>query len=238
MIEQVFAFDGTDLTDYVTVHSVTRLVGPGREWTEAAAPGSDGSYVSGVRLKAYEAEVRCLMRAAAPDEVELDRRVIARALSSREPKPLVLPGMGGASLMALYKGGDELSRLGQHPDFTLTFLVTDPVARGARRTASVAGSATVAVGGTAPARPVVTCRPTKSPWRITNVSTGEFVEVSGPFDGNATVTLDMAAERCRIGTGDAPVSLGSDFFAMEGGGHVRLSVSSGRAELEWEERWY
>lgn len=194
MIEQVFAFDGTDLTDYVTVHSVTRLFGPVREWTEAAAPGSDGSYVSGVRLKAYEAEVRCLMRAAAPDEVELDRRVIARALSSREPRPLVLPGMGGASLMALYKGGGELSRLGQHPDFTLTFLVTDPVARGARRTASVAGS--------------------------------------------ATVTLDMAAERCRIGTGDAPVSLGSDFFAMEGGGHVRLSVSSGRAELEWEERWY
>ena len=238
MIEQAFGFGGRDLTDYVTVWGVTRPVGASLDITETEVPGMNGCYVSETRLEAYEVEVQCLMRAVDPDDVELDRRALASALAPGSVGRLVLPESGGLSLDAVCKGGAELSRLSQHPGIKLKFLVTDPVAYGVARRAAVSGSATVAVGGTAPARPTVTCKPTSSPWRVTNASTGEYVQVTGSFDGSKTLVLDMGLERATVGGTDVPVYVGSDFFALAGGGRVGLRVSSGTATVEWEERWY
>lgn len=238
MIEQAFSFGGTDLTDYVSVLNVDRAVGASLDIDETEVPGMDGCLVSSARIEAFTVKVQCLMHASDPADVEADRRILAAVLAPGKSGRLVLPESCGLSFAAVCKGGAELSRLRQHPGVDLEFLVTDPVAYGARRTASVAGTGTVGNGGTAPACPVVTCVPATSPWRIANTATGEYVQVAGTFNGKKRLKLDMALERATVDGADVPVTVGSDFFALAGGAATGITVSSGSATLEWEERWY
>ena len=77
--------------------------------------------------------------------------------------------------------------------------------------------------------------PAGDSWRITKVSTGDFVEVSADFTGEQEVVLDMSLERCTINGLDSRVEEASDFFTLLG--TEELEVSGGTATLEWVERW-
>ncbi|MFR5196059.1 MAG: phage distal tail protein, partial [Eggerthella lenta] len=94
----------------------------------------------------------------------------------------------------------------------------------------------IAAGGNYRAYPKVTCKPPAgSSWTLTNVSSGRFVRVEANFTGAQTVVLDMRAERCTVNGADWPVTITSDFFALDG--VQKLKTSGGTAMLEWEERW-
>ena len=239
MIEQLLSFNGTDLTDFVTVWSVTRPVFASVDMDETEVPGVPGCLVSSPRLDSYKVKAVCMLKAGGAAEVEDKRRLLAAALAPGTEGDLVLPDSGGLRLRAVCTGGAELSRPSQYPTCKVEFLVTGPIARGDRKTVPVESSlsSAVRVGGTAPALPVVRCSPSSSPWRVTNVTTGEYVEVAGTFDGKRELVLDMGLERATVGGADVPVTVGSDFFELRPG-TVQLKITSGSATVEWEERWY
>lgn len=232
---QAFAFGGADLSGMLLVTGVTRLVSPSRRYSQTSVPGIDGSHVSGDALDAYDLSVSCVVMADDELGVEEIRRTLATALSAGEQK-LTLPG-DGLYRMARYKGGSALDGLTRHPALTLVFLCADPVAYGQGRRDSASTSASrICAGGNYKAYPRVTCKPASgSYWTLTNVTTGEYVRVEAPFTGSQTVVLDMKKERCTVNGVDHPVTVTSDFFALEG--TQRIRTSSGTATFEWEERW-
>lgn len=234
--DQRIQFDGNDLSPYLLVTDVKRQVMPKRRITQTQVPGMDGAFVSSVELDAIEVTVSgCVTRRLMRDVTEA-RKALAVCLKSANPAPLVLPDDPTTYLMALYEGGSELGKLAYIPDVELVFLCADPVAYGQRRSVEVSGTKRVRVGGSYPARPVVTVKPPKgSQWQITNVGTGEYVRVLASFTGSQTVVLDMGLERCTINGTDHAVDITSDFFSIEG--DASLMVSGGTATVEWDERW-
>lgn len=234
--DQRIAFDGHDLSPYILVTDVKRQVAPKRRITQTQVPGMDGALVSSVELDAIEVTVSgCITRRLMYDVTEA-RKALAACLKSSEPAPLVLPDDPTTYLMALYEGGAELSKPAYAPDVELTFLCANPVSYGQHRSIEVNGTKRVRVGGSYPARPVVTVKPPSgSQWQITNVGTGEYVRVLSSFNGSQTVVLDMGLERCTINGTDHAVDITSDFFSIDG--DALLMVSGGTATVEWDERW-
>lgn len=234
--DQTIRFDGNDLSPYMLVTDVKRQVVPKRRITQTQVPGMDGALVSSVELDAIELTVSgCITRRLMSDVAQA-RRMLASCLKSAVPSPLVLPDDPTTYLMALYEGGAEPSKLAYVPDVELTFLCADPVAYGTHRSVSASGTTSFRVGGSYPARPVVTVKPPSgSQWQITNVLTGDYVRVVASFTGSQTLVLDMGLERCTINGTDHAVDITSDFFSIEG--NASLMVSGGTATVEWDERW-
>lgn len=234
--DQRIQFDGNDLSPYLLVTDVKRQVVPKRRITQTQVPGMDGALVSSVELDAIEVTVSGCITRRLMSEVTEARKALSACLMSADPAPLVLPDDPTTYLMALYEGGAELSKPAYIPDVELVFLCADPVAYGQRRSVEVSGTKRVRVGGSYPARPVVTVKPPKgSQWQITNVGTGEYVRVLASFTGSQTLVLDMGLERCTVNGTDHAVDITSDFFSIAG--DASLMVSGGTATVEWDERW-
>lgn len=229
-------FNGSDLADLLYVTGIERSMVPKRDIERAAVAGTNGELLRSAALGAMEVTVTARIRRIPERGVTEARRALAGALYTEREARLILPDEPDKYYLAIYEGGAEPSRLEAWPEVKLAFCCPDPVAFGAPRAQQVTGTASVNAGGTWPARPMVTCRPPAgSSWSILNVSTGEQVVVSANFTGGQTVVLDMDMERCTINGADHAVSMGSDFFAINGTQRVR--VSSGTATLEWRERW-
>lgn len=230
-------FDGNDLSAYLLVRSVERSVIASRRLDTTEVQGMNGAHVVDNGMETMEIEVECNMRARSVSDVSDLRRLLSLMLHRTEAAPLVLDDEPERYLMAWYKGGCELDRNAHKPSVTLTFLCADPVAYGEERSATVSTTAKqVMSGGTYKAFPTVTCKPASgSYWQLTNVTTGDFVRVNATFTGDQTVVLDMAKDRCTINGTDHAVTIGSDFFALDG--IQQLKASSGTATLEWNERW-
>ncbi len=230
-------FNGVDLSPWLHVSRVARPVTASRRLSATEVAGMDGAHVADEGMEAVELEVECFLLARSQADVSDTRRLLSSALRTDAAARLVLDDEPGRYLMAWYKGGAELSRNAHSPGLTLTFLCADPVAYGNVRKATVGtAGAYIDAGGTYKASPMVTCKPPAgSYWTLTNVSTGEFVRVEAAFNGSQAVVLNMASERCTVNGADWPVTLSSDFFAIEG--EQRLMTSGGTATIEWEERW-
>lgn len=231
-----FSFGGHDFADMLLVSGISRSIAPGRRIETVEAPGMDGAHVRVAGLEPLEISLTCRIARMDAEGMAFARRRLAELLCGDEPRDLVLPDEPDKRMKAVYQGGGELSRLFAWPEAELSFLCPDPVAYGRRRSASVDGSADIVVGGTHPARPVVTARPPKAAyWQITNVGTGEFVRVDAPFTGSQTLVVDMALQRCTVNGIDARPAVESDFFSISG--RASLAVSGGAASIEWDERW-
>ena len=229
-------FDGKDLSTLLWVTGVKRSILPERNITTTEVPGVDGSMVSGVTLSPLTVTVTAYIRKDSVQDVTDARRLISEALATDTPRPLFLPDEPNRYMMAMYKGGAELSRNAHKPSVELSFYCADPVAYGEERGLDVTGTQPVNVRGTYPCKPVVTVKPPQcETWRITKLSTEEFVEVTGPFTGEQTVVLDTVNERCTVNGNDVAVTVESDYFSLLG--TEEIEVSGGTARLEWTERW-
>lgn len=229
-------FGGKDLSRLFTITSVQRPIVPELAMTEVTVPGAAGSMVSGVAPSAYDLVLSGYINAWSDADVARARRKLDSELYSESELELQLPDDPGIYVMALYKGGATPERHRHLPTVDLTFRVADPVGYGRARRAEVSGTETVMAGGTWPAKPTVTAKPSSgSSWTVMNRTTGEFVRVRADFTGQQTVELDMALERCRLNGYDHAVDVESDFFSISGA--CEVYVSSGTAELEWRERW-
>lgn len=237
MARERFVFNGSDLTSWLHVSQVSRLVLPSRRLNRQEIPGRDGELVAVNGLDALEVEVTCHLKADSIADVSTQRRLLTAALVTDGLAQLILPDEPHLWLMAVYEGGAEVERNAHKPEVKLTFLVPDPVAYGEERSVHVSGTATVNVGGTRATAPTVTARPPRgSSWRVTNADTGEHVEVQHAFTGSETVVVDMDACRCTVNGTDVPVTLESDFFRVIGGTQ-HVALSGGTATMSWVERW-
>lgn len=237
MARERFVFDGNDLTEYLTVSNVTRTILPSRRLNRQELPGRDGELVSAYGMDALEVEVTCNLRANTVADVSRQRRLLSAALMAGSVAPLILPDEPHLWTRAIYEGGAEMGRNAHKPEVKLTFLLPDPVAYGEEREVSFSGSVSLNVGGTLPALPVITARPTAgSGWRVTNSDTGEHVEVERRFAGTETVVVDMGLARCTVDGVDVAVTLASDFFSVTGAAQL-IEVSGGSASVSWVERW-
>lgn len=231
-------YNGFDFAPYLRANPHRQLVPPTSIETEAV-PGRDGSRLVSARLAEMTVEVDVELRARTGEDVTELRRMVAAALWSPEPAPLVLDDDPTRYLMALVDGESELTTLWHTGEATLTFRCPDPVAYGADREQSMTTSLSVTGGGSYPSSPVITARPAKgSYYRVTDEATGERVQLNMSFTGEQVVTIDCAAQHCEVNgaSADRYVTLDSDYFQLQPGAN-RLSASSGSATVRWTERW-
>lgn len=235
--QRTFSFGDVDLTPRVFVTGTTRSILPPVRLDESTISGLDGSLVKHNGFESCELTVSGFLFGDALDDTACLRRLLAKMLSFTSPQALKLPDEPWNYYLAWFKGAAETSRQGKFPSVELTFLCPDPVAFGQSRTQTVTTTQTVVnTGGTCKSYPIVTAKPPSgSSWRITNVSTGDFVLVYATFTGSQTLVLDMEKQRCTINGSDKAVDISSDFFAIEG--TQKLQVSGGSATLAWNERW-
>lgn len=232
--DQNIVFDGNDLSPLLMVTDVARQVMPKRRMTQTQVPGMDGALLSAVELEPLEVTVKGVILRRSMEGVSDARRALARLLASGQPAPLLLPDEAGTYLMALYQGGAEPSALMGNPEVELAFLCPDPVAYGEHREQQVSGTQYVDAGGTYPASPVVTAKPSGGYYQITNVATGEYVRVDASFNGSQTLDLDFAMGRCTVNGADVRVDVSSDYFKLDGLQQIKVTAAS---TLKWDERW-
>lgn len=233
-------YNGFDFSPYLRANPRRSLLPPTSVETEAV-PGRDGSRLVSARLSEMSLPVDVTLRARTREDTTELRRMLAAALWTAEPAPLVLPDDPGRYLMALVDGETELTSLWSTGATTITFRCPDPVAYGSDREMGMTTSAVVVGGGTYPTRPTVVARPAKgSYYRVTNEDTGERVQVNMAFTGagDQVLTIDFAAQHCDVnGTSADPyVTFESSYFELSPGAN-RLSASSGSARVRWTERW-
>ncbi len=233
-------YNGFDFSPYLRVNPHRGLLPPTSVETEAV-PGRDGSRLVSARLSELTIAVDVSLRGRARDDAAELRRMLASALWSPEPAPLVLPDDPGRYLMAVVDGETELSNLWATGEATITFRCPDPVAYGSGREEDMTTSLVVTGGGTYPSRPVIVARPGKGDhYRVTNEATGELIQVDMPFTGTGdqVLTIDCAARHCEVNgaSADPYVTLASSYFELSPGTN-RLSASEGSATVRWTERW-
>lgn len=190
------------------------------------------------RLKGYDLPVDMWLRTEHRREVAEARHRLASMLWTDEPAPLYLPDDPTRYLLAIVSGETDLGEItDESPHATVSFHVGDPVYYGRKRIQSVAaGDIYLDAGGTSPAFLSVKAAPAAgSRLRLSNIDTGEFVEIDTVLVAGNTVRIDMAAERATVNQATAAVTIDSDFFSVRGRTHLKLS--GGSAVLEWRERW-
>ena len=212
-------YNGFDFAPWFDTRLVTRSLLPEYEIATRDVPGQPGSR---------------FMRA------ELKRRLMASRLLCLKEAELWLDDERhlGLRYMAVLTSPGALDTLWHTGEATLTFTAYDPVAYGAEGRATVSGTSGVQVGGTFRTYPTVTVRPggSTSALRLTNMGTGEFVQIDKAVTASSAVVIDMAAPQATVDGSPAPVTFESDFFPLEPGANS-LKLSSGTATVQWTERY-
>ena len=217
-------YNGFDFAPWFDTRLVTRSLLPEYEIATRDVPGQPGSRFMRAELKPLTIDVAAAWRARPADDMAALRRLMASRLLCLKEAVLTSPG----ALDALWHTGEA----------TLTFTAYDPVAYGAEGRATVSGTSGVQVGGTFRTYPTVTVRPggSTSALRLTNMGTGEFVQIDRAVTASSAVVIDMAAPQATVDGSPAPVTFESDFFPLEPGANS-LKLSSGTATVQWTERY-
>lgn len=236
MEEQTFIFGDSELGLYLYVSEIDRVVMPSRRFNRTSREGHDGEHVKALGLEALEIKVNVhLMKNEVLELAEM-RRKLASLLFTDTAQKLILPDEPDRFYYAYYEGGADLDRLFRWPSCELTFLVPDPIAYGRERSTTVSTTAaTIKTGGTYKSYPTVKVTTTAKEFTLTNVTTGDFVTVSTTSTASKAIIIDMEQQRVTVNGTDHPVTLDSDFFALEG--TQQLKTSTGTATITWNERW-
>lgn len=229
-------FGGFDLTDWFNV-SFTRSISPSTTVAADTVPGKPGQLFRKASFDPIVFKIRLRWRASRHDNMPELRRMIAPILLANAPQPLILPDEPCLHYMAIMTSQSELSNLWYTGSAELEFTAFDPIAYGRKRTATLSPSAVFDAGGTYKASPKVTAKPggSVSYMKLTNETTGEFVQVTASLTSSSTVVFDMTEPSVRINGVNTKPIFESDFFDINGATTLRLS--SGTGTVEWTERW-
>ena len=232
-------YNGFDFAPYLRVNPHRPIAPPVTVETDDV-PGRDGTRFRSARLGELTIEVDAELRAAPGDDIAELRHMLAAALVSPSPAPLILPDDPGRYHLAVLDGESELSTLWRTGEATLTFRCPDPVAYGQDRIEALGAATSLSVGGTYEALPVFEVKPTGKRFRVESATASAFVEVeaSTSFDGSKTLTIDCAAQHCELGgtSVDDRVTLASTYFALAPGRND-LVATGGTGTVRWTERW-
>lgn len=207
----------------------------------AKVPGRAGGELVSTYIPPLDVRVRLFLDPGFdPDVVQLSE------MRHRLHAWLCVPGGGTLVLPddpereyrdALLIAASTWSRLFESGECEVTFTLFDPVAYGAAR---IERDASFDVGGTWRTMPEFRLvAAAGSSLRVTELSSGGYIEVEYGFAGGEAVVIDCAEERVWVNDGDARdcVTLGSDFFALEPG-ECRLTFAGVTYfETRFRERW-
>jgi|GEM_PF-698842 len=233
-------YNGFDFAPWFDTRLVTRSLLPEYEIATRDVPGQPGSRFMRAELKPLTIDVAAAWRARPADDMAALRRLMASRLLCLKEAELWLDDERhlGLRYMAVLTSPGALDTLWHTGEATLTFTAYDPVAYGAEGRATVSGTSGVQAGGTFRTYPTVTVRPggSTSALRLTNMGTGEFVQIDKAVTASSAVVIDMAAPQATVDGSPAPVTFESDFFPLEPGANS-LKLSSGTATVQWTERY-
>lgn len=213
----------------------------GQEAEYARVPGRAGGEVVSTCIPPLDVRVRLFLDPGFdPDVVQLSE------MRHRLHAWLCVPGGGTLVLPddpereyrdALLIAASTWNRLFESGECEVTFTLFDPIAYGASR---VEREAAFDVGGTWRTYPEFRLvAAAGSSLRVTDVSSGDYVEVDYGFAEGEAVVIDCAEERVWVNDGDARdcVSLGSDFFPLEPGGCTLAFSGVTYFETRFRGRW-
>ena len=236
-------FNGNDLSRLVMCR-MERPIMPPVEVSYESIGGRHGELFKRARMQGYTVPVTIWLRAKDRRKVAEMRHKLAAMLWTDEPAPLYLPDDPTRYHMAIVSGETSLGAITDElPTTTISFYVCDPIAYGNERTESLtAGTAKVIdAGGTFKAAPVIKSTTSGGTWKVTNVTTGEVVEINADTVGAAiasgvSVECDMANELVKLNGNAVGVTVASDFFTIEG--RTEILVTGGtNTTIGWRERW-
>ena len=230
-------FNGHDLSALVYCKVNRPIMAPVNALFEEVS-GRHGELFKSAYLGGYDLPVDIWLRSDDRRDAATIRHLLAEMLYTEAPAPLFLPDDPTRYLMAIVSGSTDLGEITDEcPYTTVTFHIGDPFYYGnKRRVQAQAGMFGINAGGNRPAALTITAHPESGvAWSIRNLDTGEKVQLDMDVAEDSIVRVDMALERVTVNSHEAPITLDSDFFDING--RTKLQLSSGRALLEWRERW-
>lgn len=235
-------FNGHDLSSIVMCRMERPIMAP-VEVSRESVGGRHGDVFRRARMQGYTVPVTVWIRAKDRRKVAEIRHKLAAMLWTEEPAALYLPDDPSRYHLAVVEGDTSLGAITDElPTTTINFYVCDPIAYGNKRQESLSSSAvSVDAGGTWESFPTIRSTTTGGTWKVANITTGEFVEVSEDSAGSeipsgSTLVCDMANERLTINGYDMGVSVASDFFPIDGRMTLQVTGGSGTT-IDWTERW-
>lgn len=232
-------YNGFDFAPWFDTRLMTRSLLPEYSIETQDIPYRAGERFMRAKLKPLTIKVRAEWRARPSDDMAALRRTMAARLLCLKEAPLRLDDERhlGLYYMAVLTSPGELDNLWHTGGAELEFTAYDPIAYGATRRGAVGGATVITVGGSHETRPVITCRPggAVSHIRLTNMDTGEFVQVDESLSASSSVVIDMEGQQVTVGGQNHAVTYESDFFALQPGRNS-LRLSSGTGTIEWIER--
>lgn len=243
-------FDGHDLTELFIVTDVSR------SWLSLSANVTDnpsgGAFLMGLRRKAPEVSMTLYAFGSTSERREA-AHVLASWLDVDGPRELAFGDDGGLVYMAVPSGTDAPKSFADAESASVSFLIPEPVMLGetGRAQAYMPLSVTeshgpvspvVMVGGTAPARMVITSEDASRDsstglWGV-RLDDGDYARVEIPVSTPSSVTIDCTARTATVNGSPALLTLDSDWLEMSPGRHViSLDEGHGTADVSWRERW-
>lgn len=232
-----FWFNDVNLSRWMRANP-TRRFAPTITAKTVEVPGADGGYFLSATMDPLTISVDVRLTGDNPDHraVGLDRRMIAAALITDEPKKLILPDEQQLYYLAMLTNASELDTLWHTGGCTLEFTAYDPIAYGQEHTVELAsGNNTVVIGGTHKTYPVFELKSTNGYVKVTKDNL-DYVKLTATAAKDATVTIDTQNQVSRINTNNSAVDLESDYFSLEPGEH-EITLENATGSLVYKERW-
>ena len=243
-------FDGHDLTSRFLVTDIRRPRPSFSPTTQDNPVG--GAFLLGTRPRAKSVSMTLWVRGDSGKRQALARE-LASWLSADGERELAFSDDDGLVYMAVPDGETSLEPLYWGEALGLSFLVPEPVMLGesGRAQAYMPLSVTeldgpvspvVMVGGTAPARMVITSEDASRDsstglWGV-RLDDGGYARVEIPVSTPSSVTIDCVERTATVNGAPALLTLDSDWLEMPPGRHViRLDEGHGTADVSWRERW-
>ncbi len=229
-------FDGTDLRDFFHI-GFDRSILPSVRVETIDISGRDGAVFQRASLEPLSIPAFFRWKRLQAYDIADRRRLVASLLYREKPCKLILPDEIDKYYMAIIEGSTALDSLSKNSKTYVTFTCPDPVAYGRKVNTTMTTRSKGVVGGTYKTRPIFRCTPaTGSYYKITNVKTGEFVQVNASFDGTQALVIDCEQQKTTLNGVNYPVTFTSDYFCFEPGSY-EVTANSGSATIEWRERW-
>ena len=243
-------FDGHDLTSRFLVTDIRR---PRPSFSSATQDNpAGGSFLLGTRPRAKSASMTLRMRGDSRRRQALARE-LASWLTVDGERELAFSDDDGLVYMAVPDGETSVEPLYWGEAMGISFLIPEPVMLGetGRAQAYTPLSVTefhgpvspvVMVGGTAPARMVITSKDATRDsstglWGV-RLDDGDYARVEIPVSAPSSVTIDCTTRTATVNGAPALLTLDSDWLEMAPGRHViRLDEGWGTADVSWRERW-
>ena len=228
-------FNGHDFDGYLIAEDVTRSL----------LPGISNRYVKGYHLddeiQPTVITVRVRLIQNSNHELTELKRTIAGMLYTNEPKKLLLYDDPNRYDLAKIDGSTDYSKLWTTGSAELKFINYSGLSISNQvKSIPINTSSEIMVGGTWETKPVIKVifNSTANSYKITNLTTGEYVEIAGQsFAGGNQLIIDCDNELVTLNGNNImkKVTIQSDFFALKPGKNVITSTRAGT--IEFNEVW-